>query len=78
MVFELGTVSCYGITTCLSVRTMSLYFALIAHCSIPKPSLTLLTSRLQSVVFRVLASSDTKRRIIYITNRAVQTDLDIL
>jgi len=40
--------------------------------------LTLLTSRLPSVVFRVLASSDTKRHTIYITNRALEIDLDML
>ena len=78
MGFEHGTMSCYGITTRLSLRTLSLHFALIAHRTIPKPSLTLLTSRLQSVVFPALASSDTKRHTIYITNRAIPTDLDML
>jgi hypothetical protein len=76
--FELGTMSCYAITTRLSLRTLSLYFALTAHCTIPKPSLGLLTSRLPSVVFPVLASSVTKRHTIYITNRALEIDLDML
>jgi hypothetical protein len=76
--FELGNMSCYGVTTRLSLRTISLYCVLIAHCTIPKPSSTSLTSRLQSVVFRVLASSDTKRHNVYTTNRAVQIDVGML